>query len=124
MPVTSAELTGFLKQDRRLLIMPVSTETEIDNTFFKAVVRTQTSAVTINIPTCASTNIPVGFWFEIDQAGAGKVTVSGRTGVSINVPSSSSAQTNAVGAKVTLYKVDQDTWDIRGNVSSKQYTNP
>lgn len=79
--------------------------------------RLRTSAAaanTLGIAVEATTYYPVGFWFEVEQAGAGKTTVVPASGVTVNTP-----ETLAIRAQfcvVTLMKVAADEWTLSGDI--------
>jgi hypothetical protein len=73
------------------------------------------SAVTVTVPTDASVALPVGTQIDVAQAGAGKVTFSAASGVTINsIGGNKSLAAQYAGA--TLIKVDTNTWDLEGNL--------
>lgn len=81
----------------------------------KAVEVTTASAVNLTIPTDASVAFPVGTVIEVDQIGAGKVTIVGATGVTVQSavnPPTTRAQYSAV----VLRKRGTDLWLVTGDL--------
>jgi len=72
-------------------------------------------ANTLTIPTEASVNFDVGTQIIVVQKGAGKVTITGDTGVTVY---SEGSKDKTVGryALVTLIKCDSDIWYLGGNL--------
>ena len=73
-----------------------------------------TSAITI--PTNASVAFPIGTQIFIIQNGAGVLTISGDTGVTLNTRSTS-RQPNGRYAEVKLTKTATDTWYLTGDLA-------
>ncbi|QFG08093.1 minor tail protein [Gordonia phage PCoral7] len=81
----------------------------------KAVEVTTASAVNLTIPTDASVNFPVGTVIEVDQMGAGKVTIVGASGVTIQsavTPPTTRTQYSAV----VLRKRGANLWLVTGDM--------
>jgi hypothetical protein len=76
---------------------------------------TSDSAVTVTIPTHSSVNFPLGAAILCRQAGAGQVTFSGATGVTVNAPFDGTPTTPGQGAVVWLRKVASNEWDVLNN---------
>ncbi|CEG08719.1 hypothetical protein BN961_02137 [Afipia felis] len=75
------------------------------------------SAVTVTIPPNSSVAFPIGTQIDIVQAGAGKVTLAGGSGVTIkSVSSQKSLSAQEAGA--TLYKRDTDIWSLGGSIAT------
>lgn len=77
---------------------------------------TGSSAVTITIPTNATTAFPIGTEIVIMQAGTGKVSPSAAGGVTLNIPSGVTG-TALQWAAFTLKKVDTNIWDCFGQLA-------
>jgi hypothetical protein len=83
----------------------------------KFVMLNNASAITVTIPTNASVAFPVGSVINFIQVGAGQVTISGDTGVTVNSQGSKNKLfgQSAVGSVV---KTATDTWYLYGNLSA------
>lgn len=75
------------------------------------------SAVTVTVPANASAAFPVGATVDLEQSGAGQVSVAGASGVTINKPPGKSAATAAQYAVVRLRKVGHNTWTLFGELA-------
>jgi hypothetical protein len=73
------------------------------------------SPITVTVPTNASVAFPIGTVIEVDQAGAGQVTITGAGGVTVH--NSSSATTRAQWSAVRLLKTGTDTWLLTGDLT-------
>jgi hypothetical protein len=71
-------------------------------------------ATTVTIPTNATTAFPVGTSIDLQQIGAGKVTIGG-AGVTINSKDGNKA-ISAQWVAVTLVKTATDTWTLLGDL--------
>jgi hypothetical protein len=73
------------------------------------------SANTLSIPTNASVSFPIGSQIEFSQMGAGQVTITALSGVTLNLSNSKvkTAYQNSVGV---LTKVDTNTWLVTGEL--------
>ena len=74
------------------------------------------SAITLTIPTNATTAFPVGAQVNILQTGAGQVTVAGAGGVTIN--GTPGLKLRAQWAAASLVKRATDTWVVIGDTSA------
>lgn len=74
------------------------------------------SAVTYLVPKNADVNIPVTSVFNIVQGGAGTVTITPDSGVTINSAGGLTDIAAQFGV-VTLVKVGEDEWDLFGNLA-------
>lgn len=79
---------------------------------------TNASACALTVPANATTAFAIGEVFNGIQAAAGKVTISGAAGVTINVPAEFRNNTRAQGAPICLIKVATDTWDLIGDLEA------
>lgn len=117
--VTSAELSAAINNATIRGFYVVSTKSELSLAMANKYLRTEgTTAIELNVPTCASVAIPIGSQFMIRQAGTGQITVSAITGASISRITSGSAQSSKQHATMFLLKVGSDTWDLWGDVST------
>ena len=73
------------------------------------------SAITLTVPTNASVAFPVGTQLHLLQTGAGKITVAGSGGVTVNC-SQTNKRTRAQWASATLIKRATDTWVLVGDL--------
>jgi len=74
------------------------------------------SAIAVTVPTNASVAFPSGSQINLVQKGAGQVTVSGDSGVTVNA--TPGAKTRAQWSAATLIKIDTDTWVLLGDLSA------
>ncbi|QFG13462.1 tail protein [Gordonia phage Powerball] len=81
----------------------------------KAVEVNSASAVNVTIPTDATVDFPVGTVIEVDQIGAGKVTIVGATGVTVQAPATPT--TRAQWSALVLRKRAADTWLVTGDMA-------
>ena len=72
---------------------------------------------TLTVPTNAVAGFDIGTQIIVVQKGAGKITISGDTGVTVY---SEGSKTNTVGryALATLIKCETDTWYLGGNLEA------
>ena len=82
----------------------------------KVVSLTNGSAITLTIPTNATTAFPIGTQILLYQGGAGQVTVGG-AGVTIR-SQGSKLKLNGQYSVAGLLKVDTDEWVLFGNTAS------
>lgn len=75
------------------------------------------SAIAVTIPTNASVAFPLDTIIELTQYGAGQITVSGDTGVTLRSPGSKN-KTAAQYATMALRKKGTDEWMIEGDISA------
>jgi hypothetical protein len=75
---------------------------------------TAATAVNVIVPANADVEFPIGTELHYRQAGAGQITVSGDTGVTVNEQYGCTLVTPGEGASFTLKKVDEDEWDAMG----------
>ena len=81
----------------------------------KAVEVTTAAAVNVTIPTNASVAFPVGTVIEVDQMGAGKVTVVGASGVTVQA-AVTTPTTRAQYSALVLRKRGADLWLVTGDL--------
>lgn len=82
------------------------------------VVRASSAAeIDITVPANGDEAFPVGATVAIRQVGAGQVVLAADSGVTINVPDGSDAATARQGATIMLHKVDDDEWDLTGDLA-------
>jgi len=74
------------------------------------------SALTLTIPTNATTAYPVGTSIDILQTGAGQVTIAGAVGVTVNA--TPGLKLRAQWSSATLFKRATDTWVVMGDLSA------
>lgn len=82
----------------------------------KVVSLSNASAITLTIPTNATTAFPTGTQVILYQAGAGQVTVGG-AGVTLR-SNGSKLKLNGQYAVATLIKIGTDEWILAGNLSA------
>jgi len=71
-------------------------------------------ATTLNLPSDAQEDLPDGSWADIVRIGTGTVTFVPTGGATIV---GSATQIASQGGVARVYKVDNDTWSLSGNVS-------
>ena len=74
------------------------------------------TGVTLTIPTNASVAYPVGTSFDILQTGAGRVTIAGAGGVTVNATPGLKLRTQWSSA--TIFKRAENTWVVYGDLSA------
>jgi hypothetical protein len=101
-------------------VVTVSTGRDLALTDLGKYLRSEaTSAVSMRVPTCASVAFPIGSTIYFRMGNTGKFSVSGAVGVSIQVPSSCSAEGRGQGSTFSIVKYTADTWDLTGDISVK-----
>ena len=76
------------------------------------------SAVTVSIPTDATTNFPVGTQILVMQLGLGQVTVSAVTPGTTAVNSKNGTKTSGQYAVISLIKVAANSWVVGGDATT------
>ena len=117
--VNGNNITGNPAIDGRRAIITEATTTKtlalIDSGDF--IVTTSASPTTITIPTNASVAFTVGTEIDFIQKGAGELTISGDTGVTLNGVSAGSTAVTAQWGGATIKKIDTDEWIIVGKIN-------
>jgi len=80
----------------------------------KLVTLSNASAITLTVPTNASVAYAVGSQINIQQIGAGQVTVAGDTGVTVN---GTGTKLRAQWSAATLLKTATDSWTLIGDIT-------
>lgn len=83
----------------------------------KALVMDNSSAITLTIPLDATYNFVIGETFVIVQKGAGAVTVSPTSGVTLR-SLSNYTKTSGQYAEAKLTKISSNEWLLSGNISA------
>jgi hypothetical protein len=83
----------------------------------KAIILTNSSAITLTIPAESTYNFAIGQTFLIVQNGTGAVTVAAAVGVTLN-SKSSYVKTSGQFAEVRLIKTASNTWLLSGDLTS------
>jgi len=73
------------------------------------------AAITLTVPTNASVAFATGAVINIQQIGAGQVTVSGAAGVTLN---GTGTKTRAQWSAASLIKTATDTWTLIGDITA------
>ena len=81
----------------------------------KAVEVTSATAVNVTIPTDASVNFPIGTVIEVDQIGAGKVSIVGASGVTVK-PDTPTPTTRTQYSALLLRKRAANWWLVTGDM--------
>jgi hypothetical protein len=82
----------------------------------KMLLLTAATAVAVSIPLNSTTAFPLGSTINLTQYGAGQVTISGVSGVTVN--STPGAKTRAQYSAVSVIKVDTDSWVLFGDLTA------
>lgn len=82
----------------------------------KLVTLDNASAIAVTVPTNASVAFPTGSQINLLQKGAGQITVSGDTGVTVNA--TPGAKARAQWSAATLIKLDTNSWVLLGDLSA------
>lgn len=80
----------------------------------KLITLSNASAIAVTVPTNASVAYPVGAQLNLQQIGAGQVTIAGDTGVTVN---GTGTKTRAQWSAATLVKTDTNTWTLIGDLA-------
>ncbi len=75
------------------------------------------SPVTVTVPANASVAFPIGSTVDLEQNGAGQVSVTGEAGVTVNKPAGRLAATLGQYGVVRLRKVAANTWTLFGDLA-------
>lgn len=78
---------------------------------------TNSSAITVTVPTNASVAFPVGTQIGLMQTGAGQVTLAGASGVTVN-SYNSALKIAGNGGLAVLVKTATNTWQVAGALVS------
>lgn len=79
---------------------------------------TNASAITVTIPTNATTAIPVGTTVLLRQYGAGAVAVSAASGVTLRNGQATAKTAGQYKGSIALHKVATDEWYLDGSVAA------
>jgi hypothetical protein len=115
LPIASA----FPTAHQRIISEEAGTSLTLDvNDTGKALVFSNSSAVTVTIPADSTYEFEIGQTFLIVQEGTGTVSVTGAVGVTLS-GLSVSAPVDIAGqyGVATLIKIDDDEWVIFGNIA-------
>ena len=80
----------------------------------KIVTLDNSSAITVTVPANSSVAMPTGAMVNIMQKGAGEVSVTGATGVTVN--SGNGYKSRAQYSVATVVKLDTDSWVLIGDI--------
>lgn len=81
---------------------------------------TNAAAVTVTIPLNSSVAFPIGTEIQFYQSGAGQVTLTPASGVTL--ATLAGLATKSQGAKINALKIGADTWNITGDLSSAAFS--
>jgi hypothetical protein len=84
---------------------------------------TKATATVFTIPTNASVDFPVGTKLMVAQAGAGQLTITPDTGVTLITPLDRNGLLRGQGCSVVLVKVATDTWEVLAGSNDLQNPN-
>lgn len=114
---TSKKITGAELKGSTLNAQTVTTYNLVLTDAHKTVTLTNGSAIDARIPTNAGTAFPIGTRIELIQGGAGQVTVTPTSGVTVN-SSGGKTKLAAQYAVATILKVATDTWYLFGDITT------
>src|SRR5690606_21862268 len=77
------------------------------------------SAITVTIPANSSVDFDAGTVIAAAQLGAGTVTITGDTGVTVNGTSGGSVELSGQYATASLTQLSDDTWLVSGGLASE-----
>lgn len=77
---------------------------------------TGATAQVLTIPTNAAVAIPVGSVVPFVRLGAGELTITPASGVTLNPTGLASYKARAAGSLMSLYKAAADEWDLAGDL--------
>lgn len=83
----------------------------------KLVTLSNSSAITLTVPTNASVAYPVGTVIAVAQLGAGLVSIAGASGVTINGVTPGDDDLTGQWATASLTKLATDTWLLSGGIA-------
>lgn len=111
--------SSFPTANQRIISNESGTALTLDvNDTGKALVFSNSSAITVTIPTDSTFEFVVGQTFLLIQAGTGTVSVTGDSGVTLNGLSvSDPVEISGQYGVATLIKVDTNDWIIFGNIA-------
>ena len=75
---------------------------------------TNAAAITLTVPPNSTTAFPIGSEYHFHQAGAGAITVTEGSGVTVNPPAEGTLVSLGQHATLTLKKVATNEWDLIG----------
>jgi hypothetical protein len=84
----------------------------------KLVTLNNASAITLTVPPNSSVAFPVGTRIDLAQLGAGQVTVTEGSGVTVNRPSTLGLKLIGQYSEATLTKYATDTWLLAGHITA------
>jgi len=76
------------------------------------------SAITLSIPTDATSNFPIGTSIDILQTGAGQVTIAAATPATTTVNATPGLKLRTQWSSATLFKRAANTWVVMGDLSA------
>lgn len=114
---TSKKITGAELKGSTLNAQTVTTYNLVLTDAHKTVTLTNGSAIDARIPLNSGTAFPIGTRIELIQGGAGQVTVTPTSGVTVN-SSGGKTKLGAQYAVATILKVATDTWYLFGDITT------
>jgi hypothetical protein len=84
----------------------------------KLITASNAAAISLTIPTDATTDFPVGTQLIVMQLGAGQVTVSAATPGTTAVNSKNGTKTSGQYAVISLIKVAANSWVVGGDATT------
>ncbi len=114
---TTKKITGAELKGSTFNAQTVTTYNLVLTDAHKTVTLTNSSSIIARIPTNAGTAFPIGTRIELLQGGAGQVTVTPTSGVTVN-SSGGKTKLAAQYAQATILKVATDTWYLFGDITT------
>ena len=113
----SKKISGAQLKDSTLNEQTVTTYNLVLTDAHKTVIVTNGSAIDLKIPTNSGIAFPIGTRIEIIQGGAGQITVTPTSGVTVN-SSGGKTKLAAQYAVATILKVATNTWYLFGDITT------
>ena len=113
----SKKISGAQLKDSTLNEQTVTTYNLVLTDAHKTVIVANGSAIDLKIPTNSGIAFPIGTRIEIIQGGAGQITVTPTSGVTVN-SSGGKTKLAAQYAVATILKVATNTWYLFGDITT------
>ena len=114
---TSKKVTGAELKGSAINAQTATTYNLVLTDAHKTVTLTNGSAIIARIPLNSGTAFPIGTRIELIQGGAGQVTVTPTSGVTVN-SSGGKTKLAAQYAQATILKTATDTWYLFGDITT------
>ena len=114
-PILNTPTINDARQNLTLNAQTGTTYTLVLTDNGRLVTLSNAAAITLTVPTNASVAFATGAVINIQQIGAGQVTVSGAAGVTLN---GTGTKTRAQWSAASLIKTATDTWTLIGDITA------